>query len=42
MGDRGVEIGCKRWRGQERIQIDFVAEKMGKGDSVNTCKLHYF
>lgn len=36
MGDRGVEIGYKRWRDQERVQIDFVAEMMGNGDSLNT------
>ena len=24
MGDRGAEIGYKRWRGQERVQIDFT------------------
>ena len=36
MGDRGVEIGYKRWRSQERVQIDFVAEMMGNGDSLNT------
>lgn len=36
MGDRGAEIGYKRWRGQERVQIDFVAEMMGNGDSLNT------